>query len=484
MSISSALSSALSGLSASSRQAQVISNNLANALTPGYGVRRVGLTTPGDGQGTGVLVTGVTRDVDQTLLSDRRRADSDVAFSTTKADFFADLERVLGTPEDAHSLTSRLADFEASLASAAVRPEEESRLQAAVLAAQDITRGLNETAGRVQVLRTDAESRIRQDVDDTNRLLQQVQSLNSQVVDARNRGNPTASFEDQRRLVLDNLAEIVPLRTFVRESGEVALYTPKGAVLLDGSAAEFSFSASSVITADMTQGNGLLSGLQINGISVITSGDASPLDGGRLAANFEIRDELAVDAQTQLDAVARDLVTRFQQTGLDATRNAGDPGLFTDQGAAFDPLNEVGLSRRIDVSDAVRPDEGGAYWRLRDGLFAVAPGPVGDGALLQGLNSALSDSSTLASGDLGATERGAPGHVAAMMSYLGQQRLALDQSVSFARSNQAGLVEAELSLGVNSDEELQRLLLVEQSYSANARLIQTVEDMIDTLLRI
>jgi flagellar hook-associated protein 1 FlgK len=234
----------------------------------------------------------------------------------------------------------------------------------------------------------------------------------------------------------------------------------------------------------MTQANTLLSGLRINDMEVLSSGNASPIDGGRLAANFELRDQLAVDAQTQLDAVARNLVERFEQAGLDPTLSSGNAGLFTDQGNAFNPIEETGLANRISVSDAVQPDKGGAFWKLRDGLNASVPGNVGDATLLTALSGALSEPDSLGSGDLGATAQGATGHVAAMMSYLGGQRLALDQSVSFSRSNQAGLQEIELSFGVNTDDELQRLLLVEQAYNANARLVETVEEMIDALLRI
>ena len=71
-----------------------------------------------------------------------------------------------------------------------------------------------------------------------------------------------------------------------------------------------------------------------------------------------------------------------------------------------------------------------------------------------------------------------------MMSYFGQQRLSLDQTVSFAQANQTGLIESELAQGVNSDEELQQLLLVEQAFAANARLIQTAGDMLDQILGI
>ncbi len=484
MSISSALNSAISGLNASSRQVQAISNNLANALTPGYGARRVELTAAPTELGGGVRVTSITRDVNDVLLNDRRRADSAVAASTTSANFFAEIERLLATPEDSQSITARLAEFDASLVSASARPEETSRLQAAVLRAGDVAQALNDASDRVQVLRSEAETQIERDVTNANELLRQIASLNTQIIDTRNRGTPAAAFEDQRSLVMDRLAEIVPLRVFERDNGAVALYTPTGAGLLDGAPAVLSFTATNLITPEMTQDNGLLSGLEINGMPIPTDGPGSPIAGGRLAANFDLRDRLATDTQAQLDAVARDIVERFQTPGVDPTQGPTDPGLFTDGGAFFDPANEVGLAGRIAVSDAVQPDAGGDDWRLRDGLYAAAPGPAGDATILNNISDALGDSGGLVSGNLGGTARNVSGHVAAMMSYFGQQRLSLDQTVSFAQANQTGLIESELAQGVNSDEELQQLLLVEQAFAANARLIQTAGDMLDQILGI
>ena len=40
----------------------------------------------------------------------------------------------------------------------------------------------------------------------------------------------------------------------------------------------------------------------------------------------------------------------------------------------------------------------------------------------------------------------------------------------------------ELQGGVDTDHEMQQLLLIEQAYAANARVISTADDMIQTLL--
>ena len=78
MSISGTLSSALSGLTAASKAAEIVSSNIANATTPGYGRRTLQTTSRVVGtSGQGVLITGVSREVNLPLADcARRRSDS------------------------------------------------------------------------------------------------------------------------------------------------------------------------------------------------------------------------------------------------------------------------------------------------------------------------------------------------------------------------------------------------------------------------
>ena len=484
MSISGALSNAVSGLNASARAAGVVSTNLANVLTPGYGVRALELASQSSGSRGGVSIIGITRHVDLGILGDRRLADSQLASSETRAAFVEQLERIVGTPDEGASLSARIAAFDASLVSAASRPESTEWLQAAVLRAGELANSLNNISSEIETRRTNADGDIALAVNTINSTLSRIRTLNIQITASTKGGNSIASLQDQRQMAIDELSEYVPVRQVARDGGAVALFTPGGAILLDGTAATLGFTPSNVVAPHMTLDAALLSGLTINGLDVVPSGDGSPVAGGRLAALFEVRDDLGVDANNQVDALARDLIERFQAAGLDATRAPGDPGLFTDAGAAFDPLNEVGIAGRIAVNTAVDPDNGGALWRLRDGLGAAVPGPAGDGGLLQQLQAALSTSSVMVSGDLGATSRSLSGHSASFVSRIGQSSLTLDQDISFAAARQSELASLELQGGVDTDAETQRLLLIEQSYAANARMIQTIDEMMQALLRI
>ncbi|MGX0974681.1 flagellar hook-associated protein 1 FlgK [Roseovarius sp. MBR-51] len=482
MSLSSALSSALSGLAANTRTLDVVSGNLANALTDGFAPREISLTSTRDSRG--VRVEAVSRQIDLGLLSDRRIADAAQAASEVGVAFASAVERVLGTPESAQSLTGRFAALEAALVTASTRPEDLNRLQSVLRQAQALGTHLNDAATEIARLRSAADHNIAETVVALNSGLQQVVALNIQITTGLTRGTDTATLEDQRQSVIDSLAEILPLRQVPRDNGSVALVTTAGGLLLDGRAVTLSFDGAPMVAAHMTLENGLLSGIAIDGTAVPVGSDRGPLQGGRLGALFDIRDRTSVDTTADLDAIARDLVERFQQSGLDPTRASGGAGLFTDAGDLFEAQNESGIATRIAVNQAVDPQRGGDLFRIRDGLAAPSAGPPGDGSLLVTLTRALTDTSLLSSGTLGGGARSAAGHAATLVSGLSQARVAAEQVQSFATGQATEFRTLELANGVDSDAELQRLLLVEQAFGANARMIQTIDDMLDTLLRI
>ena len=75
MGLTTALNTAMSGLTAAARQAQVTSANIANAMTEGYVPRQIGLSAAAlGGVGNGVRVTGILRQGDPVLASLTRSA--------------------------------------------------------------------------------------------------------------------------------------------------------------------------------------------------------------------------------------------------------------------------------------------------------------------------------------------------------------------------------------------------------------------------
>ena len=484
MSIGGTLSSALSGLTAAAKAAEVVSSNIANATTPGYARRELQVTSRTVGSsGQGVLIVGVRRSVNLPLLGDRRLAQSTSGGADSRAAFFKRLEQTLGTPDQAYSINGRIAAFEAALTEATSHPESESRLARVLSTAKSLAAQIGVASKDVQAARAQANVEIKNDVDTLNTSLDRLVKLNVQIRRGHGFGQDTAALQDQRQQAVDQIAKIIPIREVQQLDGTISLYTPTGAVLLDGTAAVFGFNAGSSVNPYVTNGAGL-SGLTLNGNPIATSGDSSVVLGGTLGANFVVRDDLAVTAQTELDALARDLVERFSDSGLDATRAPGDPGLFTDAGAALDPLNEVGLSQRLKINAAGDPDQGGALWRLRDGLGATVPGSVGTTSLLSALRDVLTNQREPVSGGFMAGERSFGTFASDILSSAATDRLSADGEAAYARTRLETFVSMEAENGVDTDQEMQSLLQIEQAYAANAKVLQMAGDMIQRLLDI
>ncbi|MDH3264788.1 MAG: flagellar hook-associated protein FlgK [Paracoccaceae bacterium] len=485
MSISGSLNNAFSGLTAAARGAEVVSQNLANVLTEGYGRRELLLSTRSlAGAGAGVRVDGIARVVNQVVLSDRRLAEAAQSSQQALRDFHAQVESLVGAPGEPGALTTRLDELEAALVAAASRPDSGPRLDAVLAAAQGLSGQFVAISNGIQEQRMAADAAIAGEVDRLNTALERIVELNRDIRVELASGRDTTAFQDERQRLIDAVSEIVPLREIPREDGQVALFTTGGAVLLDGLAGEIGFTATATITPDMTLASGALSGLSFRGLPATASATAGMLGGGTLGALMTIRDELAPAAQTRLDAVARDLVERFEDPAADPSRAPGAPGLFTDRGAALSAAYEVGLAARLAVNAAVDPARGGALWRLRDGLGAAVPGPVGQAAGLNALAAALSAQRTPASGAFVGGARSASGLAAEFLSGVGVARQTTESGLAYASARAEALKSAELAEGVDSDRELQHLLLVEQAYSANARVLSAAEAMLDRLMEI
>lgn len=484
MSISQSLSNALSGLNAASRLADVVASNTANALTEGYARRELRLGAQVVGRnGAGVAVLGVERMVTESLRSDLRLADASAQNTTLRREFQADLETWIGDPEDPASLSQKLADFESALIEAASRPESETRLATVVDTANRVAEHLNGLSQNLQEARTSADQRISAQVDSLNEALVQIDDLNATILAEHASGHDASALLDQRQALVDRVSEIVPVRQVARENDQIALFTTGGAVLLEGNPATIAFTPVGIITPDMTQDSGALSGLTLNDMPISTADDRM-MGGGSLGALFAIRDELAPRAQTQIDAYARDLIERFSDPTINPTLPAGSPGLFTDNGAIVDPLDEIGLAGRIELNALADPARGGALWRIRDGLGAPAPGPIGDSTQISALAEALSRQSLPASGNFGPAAHSSSGLAAELLSQASTARQNAESREAFATTRHDSLNEMALAEGVDTDQEMQNLLQIEQLYAANARVIQTVDALIQQLLEL
>jgi flagellar hook-associated protein 1 FlgK len=370
-------------------------------------------------------------------------------------------------------------------------------------------------SGEATRMRVDADAEIGRQIGALNEALARIEQLSSDIQSTRAVGRDSSALEDERARQIDVVNAIVPVRVAQEQGGGMLLTSQGGATLMTGNAHGLSF--------DATHANGIDTSNTLGGVTLFgrTSSDmaALGLGGGALDAAFKTRDATAVGFGAELDAIARDLVERFQSAsnatggvtdsfmaGYDfassydgaAYQSAPARGLFTDEGGArFDAasptLPEAGLAGRITLNAALDSAAGGDPALLQTGLYVGAPEP-GPGAA--GFPTALYDAFTAQrtltdgagnpGGALGVY--GSRSAVDMVSEWSGLREAAAGRAeteASFQRGVAEAMREEELAVSaVNTDEELSNLLRIEQAYAANARVLEAVEQMMNRILQI
>ena len=485
MSIANALNNAVSGLTAASRGAEVVSSNLANALTPGYARRELDLSPRVlAGGGGGVHVDGVSRIVSDRVLADFRLANAGLARSSVSHTFYSSLEGALGQPQDGNSLSALMTGLETALISAASRPDSDVRLRSVFDAAEQLAGKIGAISDMIQDSRTQADRQIDMQVRSLNEDLEKVAQLNQQIIVERANNRDSSSLEDARQAVIDKISSVVPVREMPRDNGRIALFTAGGAVLLDGKTPTgIGFEPTGRLTPDIDQSSALLGRLTIDG-EAVTPTQMSLFSGGSLSELFKLRDVDGVAAQAMIDGIARELHDRFADPAMDPTIAAGGPGLFADGNGSFDPANERGLAARLRVNAAVDESRGGELWRIRDGINAPSKGDEGASELINDLSRAMTAIRPYASGTAPAGEGSIATLVASALSGTSASRLTVETQKTRDMALQASLQDAIFADAVDSDREMEMLLQLEKAYAANAKVIQAVNEMLDNILRI
>ncbi len=162
MSISSALTSATSGLSVSARLADTISSNVANALTEGYATRRTEVTSLSlGGYGAGARVGTTTRAENAFVTATRRTADAAVGATQVRSEAYDRMMTAMGEPGADSALSTLATGLETALMSATASPQSTATLAKAVEAASSLASALNRISEENVALRSEADARDR-----------------------------------------------------------------------------------------------------------------------------------------------------------------------------------------------------------------------------------------------------------------------------------------------------------------------------------
>lgn len=479
MSLSTALSIAQSALLATSKQTSVVSRNVADASNPDY-ARRVAVVTS---TAPGARSVEIQRAANDLLFRQNLAAQSAWSGQSALYSGMDQLDLSVNGVDNASSPSTAIANLQQALQLYATTPSNQTLGTSVIDAAKQVVSSLNGGTQAIQDFRTQTDGQIATAVSDLNSLLGQFQDANRAVISGTRSGTDVSDALDQRDAILKKIADYVPVSTFTRGDNDMVITTTDGTTLFETVPRSVTFTPSAGYTAG-TPGNTIY----IDNVPLSAGTGDNSTANGSLAGMLKLRDGVASTMQSQLDEIARGLITAFAET---APAQPDAAGLFTWSGAPAIPASGTlvdGLAGTISINAAFDPSAGGSPSLLRDGgangaAYVANTGGASYSDLLIAYGNKLDqpmafDTSagiTVSSGvsDYAANAIGWFEGVRQQASTNADAKQALATRTAEALSNETG---------VNVDQEMSLLLDLEHTYQASARMMKTVDDMLDALL--
>lgn len=438
-----------SGVRAYQTALSTVSENIANASTPGYAKRTSDLReiAPATGlssnnattTGQGVSIVGVTRSADALRAADVRNSSADLARSETGITLLGRIETALTV----NQLGDRLTGFFNAAKTVAADPTAIAPRSAFLEQASAVASSFTATGKALDNLDADLDVT----ADNAAATLTTLGAALAKVNDGLGRATPgsngAAQLADQRDAILDQISAIsdVSVTTDAAGRATVKLGNAGGPTFVDANqsaAATFARGSDGTVSfAVHTQ----------QSVSIF-----SP-SGGALAGVIDGAARI-VDARTQLNAIATaftDGVNAVQAQGRDLDGNAGAP-LFTTGATPSDVSLSLNNPR---------------------GLAAA------------GVGAGLRDNSNLAALDTlrtsGAFEANTTALISGNAATLSSRRQVADAQTAI-RDN--AIAARDSVSGVNLDSEAVDLLRFQQAYQASSRVIQVARDTLQSILDI
>ena len=454
---------ARSAVMAQQTAVRVASQNISNAETDGYTRQRAEMVTAPSimtrvGQlGSGVRVDNVIRLRDPLLDANYRRDSGRASSTDLRFQLMDQVQEVLGEPSDI-GLSRALDAFHGAWADLASQPTSTPLRGLVVQRGQQLATMMQSFSGRLDETTDYARSRLELAVSDVNRLAGQIARVNERILQAETSSGQMASdLRDHRDLLVDELSTLGAVRVLDRGPTDYSVLID-GAMVVDGADHEALTLAGP--PAEIRVGSRTLRFEQAS-----TMGDL-----------LDVINTQIPGVQGRLDALAAGMVEQ-----VNAIHSSG----FTTGGATgvnfFDPAGTT--ARTIAVSaaaaDVVTADAAGESTNNR---IAMAMGAL-RGAPQDNTVAGSYAAWTAVQNNLGGVSFGE--HYAVTVVNLGTvvNGAENDSTVYATLASQAGIRRESLS-GVSTDEELILVMQHQQAYSAAARMVTVVDEMMQTILQL
>lgn len=445
---------------------EVTGQNLANANNPAYARQRVEFQTsptvtvdPKIGpQGTGVDVVAI-KSLREVLLDNQINAETSVSnYWVAQQGALQNAQTQLGEFLDASitgtssttsttSLSTQLSGLFDAFQEVAGNPSSLTQRQALINKALTLSSSLNQAAQRLSDVNARLNTQITNDVDSANQLLASIANLNHQIRTAEAGGGTANDLRDMRQAKLEELSKVVNFDTSNRADGSVDI-SVGGVQLVSGHQVLDTLQA-------YDPGDGQLM------VRTTTGGTALTLSGGSIQGNIDARDGALTTLRTSLDTLAATLVTE-----VNTIYNTGHSLSGTDVDDFFTGTD----ASTIDVNAALLSNP--ALFRAAGTLNAP-----GDNSVALQLAQLGQQGQTALSGQT--FSEAYSGLVAGLGSSLSG---ANDQVTSNAAVSSMLLKQRDSISGVSLDEEMTNLVTFQKAYMASARIVTTVDEMLQAVL--
>lgn len=300
----SAFSIGLSALRANQLAMDTVGQNLSNAGTEGYHRQAPifqSVETGGQNIGLGVRVADIRRFRNQLLEEEVTRQTFQSSDTTAQLDTSRQIESFLNPGTG--TLDDLLNRFYNQLQQLSSRPEDASLRRVAIDTGSSLASGFNALANNFDTIRAGLDDQMRQVVGNINRLSTQIAKLNGDIAQSEGRGFSANDARDQRDQLINQLAQLVDVRT-IDQGSTTTVLTGSVPLVIGESATSLSFSTDSSDHAIILAGN---------------SPQPQQIQSGQLAGLLQMRNVSLPEYRTRLDTLANQVIKNIdgvQATGL------------------------------------------------------------------------------------------------------------------------------------------------------------------------
>jgi flagellar hook-associated protein 1 FlgK len=415
--------------------------------------------------GTGVVAQSIQRFRSDYLDTQIRNETTYSEAWNVRQDVMKQAEVIWNEPSDT-AINGRLSAYWTAWHDVATEPGNTATRTNLIEMGGDLAKTISDTYRQLDDYQAALDDQVSRHVDSINNLAIQIADLNRQIRNVEGVNQQPNDLRDQRDLLLTELSGYINVEIHESESGTTMVGLGGRLLVMDDVPSQLA------VAVDPTNNNLLQiqwkdTGNIVQAAGIPLSGGLSPLAadrlGGKLGGTLIARDIILPEQMNNLDLMASTLITEVNAlhsngqgldgssgvaffTGADATSIAVNPGLTASNVAAAE-------------YDALSPRIPG------DGSNALAIARLENALIMNGNTASIN------------------GFYRSQIASLGQKT---DQAILMTE-NQQLLVEhlesqQEAIAGVSLDEETTNMLQYQQTYQAAARVMTTLDEMLDTIV--